>query len=222
MFSVIFMASCDKDTTGDVSRVTNYPLLELQGDQFMTIMVGSTFTDAGATATIGSEQITPAISGSVDANATGVYVLTYSAENEDGFAASVRRWVGVIDAAAAANDLSAMYQRTAYGSNTTPAGFATWTKIMDGLYTNNNIGGVGAGTLDATPGYAGPFFIFNVEGDEVIFPTQPNPLGGDAYAIADGGGERVTYVQGGAGTDSYAWGLRGSGYGTATRTFTKQ
>lgn len=220
--ATLLFVGCEKVSTKDVSRVTNYPLLELLGEQFMTIDAGSTFNDPGATVTIGGQQSSPDISGAVDASTPGVYIITYAAKNADGFSASIRRWVGVIDAAAAANDFSGQYQRTKYGSNTTPSGIATWTKVMDGLYLNNDVGGVGAGTISSTPGYAGPFYIFNVEGNEIIFPPQPNPLGGDVSAVADDGGERIDFVPGPTGTDSYAWGLRGSGYGTPTRTFTKQ
>ena len=220
---LLFCSACEKDKSSEgVSRVTSYPIMELIGDEFLTLPVGGTFNDPGVIATIGSQQINPEVDGAVDVSTPGVYIITYSAANSDGFSAAIRRWVGVIDAAAVANDLTGMYQRTKYGTNTTPSGIATWTKVADGLYANGDIGGVGSATIGATPGYAGPFYIFNVEGDDLIFPVQPNPLGGDVYALSESGDERIPYTQGGAGTDSYTWSIRGSGYGTNPRTFTKQ
>ena len=215
------MSSCEKKKDS-ISRVTYYPILEMNGDQYSTMLVGGTFTDPGVTATIGSSIITPEVDGAVDASTPGVYILTYSAENSDGFSASIRRWVGVIDAAAAANDYTGMYQRTKYGANVTPSGIATWIKVMDGLYLNNDIGGVGAGLIEANPGYGGPSYIFNVEGNDIIFPTQPNPIGGDVYALSETGTDRITFDPGPAGTVSYIWSVRGSGYGTNARHFTKQ
>ena len=222
MVSVV-LTSCEKEeSSANVSKVTNYPTLDLTGDQFMTIAAGGTYNEPGITVTIGGEEVEPEIEGSVDASTPGVYIITYSAANEDGFSASVKRYVGVIDAAAAANDFSGKYQRTKYGTNTTPAGIATWTKVADGLYTNNDIGGVGEATIANTGGYGKSYYIFNVEGNDIVFPIQVNPLGGEVEAVSEGGGERITFDPGPAGTDSYTWRVLGAGYGTNPRTFTKQ
>lgn len=213
---------CEKESTAGLSKTTYYANLELLGTPFSTIPVNGTFTDPGIIATSNGENIPFDVVGSVDNTTPGVYIIEYIATNPDGFKASVKRWVGVIDAAAAANDLSGKYQRTAYGANTSPAGIATWTKVMDGLYTNSDIGGVGAGTIAGNPGYGAKVYVFNVEGDDIIMPEQPNALGGVVYAISETGDERVVFTQGAAGTESYKWSVRGAGYGTPPRTFTKQ
>jgi len=43
--------SCDEDSTGGVSRITNYPLIDVIGDDPIFVPQGGTYTDPGAIAT---------------------------------------------------------------------------------------------------------------------------------------------------------------------------
>ncbi len=107
------MTSCndDNDELTD-SRLTYYADLELQGDEFMAIPVGSTFVDPGCKGTLAGEDITNDIriegADEVDPNTVGFYYITYSAEGSDGYPASVERTVCVYDPSVT-TDISADY-----------------------------------------------------------------------------------------------------------------
>jgi hypothetical protein len=167
-FSAVFFFSCDREReTEGVSRVTNFPLLTMAGDQWMSIPVGGTFTDPGATATEGGETITVTTSGqTVDPSTPGVYVITY---------------VGVIAPDAFGADLSGQYKR-----NAGAFGVATVTKLGPGLYRNNNVGGV------AAPSGATTVNFYHTEGTKLVVPVQENSGGtfsaeNATYTFAAGG-----------------------------------
>ena len=120
LFVAYIFAGCAKteevnntETKVGQSRVTFFPILELKGAQYMVVPVGGTFTDPGATAKEGDKDIQPIVTGSVNTSTPGVYALTYTATNKDGFSTSEHRYVAVYttDASAAANDLSGSYAR---------------------------------------------------------------------------------------------------------------
>ena len=69
---------------------TTAPVITILGDNPLTIEVGSTFTDAGATATDnydGDLTSSIVVSGSVDSNTIGTYTLTYDVSDTSGNAA---------------------------------------------------------------------------------------------------------------------------------------
>ena len=90
----------DNDELTD-SRLTYYADLQIQGDEFMLVPIGSTFVDPGCTGTLAGEDITDQIrivgADEVDPNTPGFYYITYSAFGSDGFPASVERTVCVYD-----------------------------------------------------------------------------------------------------------------------------
>ena len=96
------LTSCndDKDELTD-SRLTYYADLQMQGDEFMAIPVGTPFVDPGCTGTLAGEDITSQIkivgADDVDTNTLGFYDITYTAYGSDGFPASVTRTVCVYD-----------------------------------------------------------------------------------------------------------------------------
>ena len=96
------LTSCndDNDELTD-SRLTYYADLQMQGDEFMLVPVGSAFVDPGCTGTLAGEDITDKIvikgADKVDPNTIGFYYITYSALGSDGFPASVERTVCVYD-----------------------------------------------------------------------------------------------------------------------------
>lgn len=93
------LTSCSDDESEGKSRITYYAVLEMNGDAYMSIPVGSTFTDPGCKATMGGEDVSDkiAVSGSVDTNKLGFYKLGYVVINSDGFPASASRTVAVVD-----------------------------------------------------------------------------------------------------------------------------
>ena len=86
-----------------VVQDTSAPVITLLGDTSMTLEVGDTFTDAGATATdaVDDDQTLTAnivVTGSVNTDAVGIYTLTYTLSDAAGNAAkSVTRTVVVQD-----------------------------------------------------------------------------------------------------------------------------
>ncbi|MGB2429792.1 MAG: immunoglobulin-like domain-containing protein, partial [Flavobacteriaceae bacterium] len=76
------------------------PIITLLGDNPMTIEVGSTFTDPGATASdVGDGDLTSSIviTGSVDSNTIGTYTVTYNVSDASGNAAvPVTRKINVV------------------------------------------------------------------------------------------------------------------------------
>ncbi|MGN0282118.1 MAG: BT_2262 family domain-containing protein [Prevotella sp.] len=98
--SMAALTSCndDNDQLTD-SRLTYYPVLEIQGDEFVQVPIGTTYTEQGCKATLNNEDFTSNVktSGSVDSNQPGLYYITYSATNSDGFTVTATRTVAVCD-----------------------------------------------------------------------------------------------------------------------------
>lgn len=92
------MTSCEKEIE-DLSVVTYYVDLQLNGDKQMWIELNSQFEDPGFTATEKGEDVASKVkvSGEVQTDKVGYYVLEYSAVNKDGFATSDTREVFVYD-----------------------------------------------------------------------------------------------------------------------------
>lgn len=206
IFALIVFAglfySCEKETTGGVSRITKYAILSLKGDRFMTIHVGGTFTDPGVTATIEGNAVSPIIDGTVNPAVPGVYKLTYTVYNADSFKVSEYRYVGVIAADAVTADLTGTYARTSNSA------IANVSKIHDGLYLDDNVGGV----IPPTSAAVLPVYFFHTTGTEIFVPEQPVPNGYNLLSC--------TAAQ--LNPDGFQWVVMNSGFGTSTRKFVKQ
>jgi len=208
LISTIGFLSCNKhdihntDTKVGISDVTIFPTVALKGNQYIVVPLNGTFTDPGVDAKEGANTLQYTTAGTVNTSATGVYQLTYTAVNKDGFPASVSRWVVVYstDASAAANDFSGTYLRAATGVN------SFWTKLAPGVYKVDNPGGaaVGAGLS---------IIVFNPTGVEIHAPSQKTNDGNISSTSNE------TYTLSPA---KYSWVFNNPGYGTALRTFTKQ
>jgi len=205
----LFLVACNKtsihntDEKIGISRVTFFPVLTLNGERYTTIAVGSGFTDPGIVAKEGSADIMYTKSGSVNTNVPGVYTVTYTAVNRDGFPASLVRTVAVYstDADAASNDLSGMYLRAATGL------VSSWTKLAPGVYLVTNPGGASVGTNTNV-------VVFNSTGNNIHMPSQP---AGDGTEMTSSD-EILTPGS----PAKYVWKILNPGYGTALRTFIKQ
>ncbi len=209
-FSLSVFTGCAKeediittDTQVGHSRITFFPVLTLKGEEYMAVPRGGTYTEPGATATEGGTSITTSVSGSVNTATTGVYTLTYTATNKDGFSVTDTRTVAVYstDADAAANDLSGNYLRAATGVT------ANWTKLAPGVYLITNPGG-------AATGNGLKVIAFNPTGFTVTIPSQTSSDGNTS------GTSNFTYTNGNP--PSYSLVFLNPGYGTGVRTFVKQ
>lgn len=200
-------SSCEKEPSfnypeGTVggSKVTVYATLNLVGAKTIVVVKGGTFADPGVTAFEGTTPLKPVISGTVNTNTIGVYKITYTATNKDGFPASVVRNVVVADtkADAVANDFSGTYKRTTNGAA------SVWTKVGAGVYFVVDPGGANS-TLSV--------FVLNPTGNQILIPEQAASDG----SITSSSGESYNPA-----TGTYQWIIVNPGYGTAPRTFVKQ
>ena len=112
IFFVSFLPGCKKELTSEgVSRLTRYVTFELTKGALVITPKGTAFVDPGYKAMEGTTDVTTKVTkeGSVNTSKVGLYVITYSATNSDGFSASVSRSVIVYDPAAPATDLTGSY-----------------------------------------------------------------------------------------------------------------
>jgi hypothetical protein len=184
------------------SRITFFPVLTLKGDKHVAVPVGGTYTEPGSTALEGTTTITPTVSGTVNTATPGVYTLTYTATNKDGFLVTDTRTVAVYatDATAAANDLSGSYLREVTGVS------ASWVKLAPGVYVITNPGG-------AATGGSLKVIAFNPTGFTVSIPSQTSSDGNTSSST------NFTYTNGNPAT--YTLVFNNPGYGNGVRTFKK-
>lgn len=203
-----FLAACEKDVK-DTSKITYFPIIELQGDEIINLTVGDTYTEPGGKAFEGTNEIELKTTGSVNTSTPGVYIITYEAVNVDGFSSLRHRWVGVSTQEAKDDNLVGKYQR-----NAGKMGISEWTKLMPGVYKCTDVGGA------VLPDQY--VIVFNTEKNIIQVPIQPlGGSGSDVSCLASDGSEKITFNPGPVGTASYKWVVINSGYGTAARTFLK-
>ena len=90
------LTSCSKDQHTD-TRVTNYIVLTINGDEVVYVNAGDTYVDAGCKAEAAGQDVSDKIvtTNPVDSKVIGPYTVTYMATNEDGFSSSANRYVYV-------------------------------------------------------------------------------------------------------------------------------
>lgn len=197
---IMLLGSCEGTDTANVSFVTTYPVIELEGDEIMVIGLGTDYAEPGAVAKVGEEEVALETDGTVDSNTPGVYPVNYTAVNSDGYSRSTARQVVIYDPATDAIDLSGSYVRAATGVT------VTVTKIGPSTYHINDAGGLGEIFLDVT--------FVHTQGDELVVPQQVAQSSGISVASIPGTGVITD--------DGFQWQLNASStYGTALRVFTK-
>ena len=85
------------DSGGGSGSSDTGPIITIAGDNPATVELGSTYTDAGATAD-GGETVT--VSGTVNTSIVGSYTITYTATDVDGNTTTATRIVNVVDTTA--------------------------------------------------------------------------------------------------------------------------
>jgi Domain of unknown function (DUF5011) len=201
LLTVVVLAGCKKETTADVSKSVkvSYPSIALNGNALVTIAVGASYTDAGAKLT---DDITGAVSdiqptaSNVNTATPGLYVVTYSASNANGFETTASRLVAVTSVNNPINR-EGTYLRTATGVN------CFITKIANGVYKLQN-----------PPGFSGSpnTIVYMVETAMNVYsaPAQPTDFGTMSVININFTATGVT------------WNVVNPGFGTGTRTFVKQ
>ena len=133
MIALFLMQGCKKDeTTAGDTHITTYAAFDMKGDQYQTLVVGETYTEQGVTAKEGTNPLEVKIAGAVNTAKSGIYQLTYSAVNSDGFPGTINRFVAVLNSKPT-GDLSGDYTLSTYTS--------TMTKLAPGFYKFSNIWG---------------------------------------------------------------------------------
>lgn len=105
----VFFNSCDTDDTENVSDITNYATFEFE--ELVVIPLGGTFTPS-ASASEDGNPLDVQSSGDVNTDVVGIYDVTYSATNSDGFDANVFQTVVVHDPAIIGTDVSGSIRDT--------------------------------------------------------------------------------------------------------------
>jgi len=206
MLATMFVTSCEKDSTEGLTFITYYPTLTLEGESIITFPKGSPYQDPGYSATLQGEDVTDQVevSSNVNTSQSGLYSVTYSITNEDGFAKTASRQVLVVDP----NDpIENLYTTTAdsyriSGATQTVYGSSYKLYVLangDGTYYINDMLG---GYYDQRAGYGSLYAmegVFTVDADGTI-----TALSGDVA----GWGDSMDYVEDGkydAATGTISW-----------------
>lgn len=167
--AVFGFSSCSDDEDHMDTSITYYAALTLQGDDFVQVPLGTTYNDAGCTAELNGEDYTSKIVTTgledIDVNTAGLYTVTYTATNPDGYSSSVERTVAVCDPTIT-TDISGTYTTVAgtyrdrQGTQTPYTGYSiTISKAAPGIfYVSDMLGGyydqrAGYGSSYALHGY---------------------------------------------------------------------
>lgn len=138
---LFLFTSCEK-TTEDTSKITYFVTYEMNGDQTMLVPVGTTYADPGVIAMEGETDVTSkvTVTGTVNPNKLGLYPVTYTAVNSDGFSSSATRTVIVYDPTVTI-DMAGQYTlaessyRLRAGAKVAFSGYAVdITKIAPGIF----------------------------------------------------------------------------------------
>lgn len=204
LFLSILVFSCKKadfsypDGYVGQSKITYYPEVATKGDQVTIIAQGSTYVDAGAEVTIGGAPGQYTTTGTVNTATPGIYSITYSAVNEDGYSATDFRTVVVMsNAIPASRDFSGVYDRSGAAQT------STWTKVSTGVYKVKNPGGAVL---------ADEVIAVNYSGNLIAVPLQMTSVG--PFSTKNGVYDLAA--------NKYSWNIVNAGYGTQSRTFTKR
>ncbi len=155
-------SSCEKESEG-LSRITHYVDINLDGDNTVSVPLGSDYTEPGYTAFEGETDVTGQvqIEDNINTSEIGVYDVTYTAVNADNFPSSKSRTVVVYDPSAPDIDLSGTYATTtvrteADGTNPRPRSLEmTLEKVGTGVfYVNGLMGNYYSIGSDYGPAYA--------------------------------------------------------------------
>src|SRR5579863_8845540 len=94
LFIIATLLSCNKydfnypPGTVGISKIIYFPSVAIIGQKLIIIKQGASFTDPGATALLNGVAATYVTAGTVDPTTPGVYGITYTASNPQGYTAS--------------------------------------------------------------------------------------------------------------------------------------
>ena len=113
-YTITYSATDAAGNTGTATRMVNVedttaPVITVSGDNPATVDLDATYTDAGASATDLSGDITVISSGSVDTSIVGTYTISYSATDASGNTATATREVIVEEPKVVIYNVTATY-----------------------------------------------------------------------------------------------------------------
>ena len=198
----IIAVSCTDISTDNVSKVTNYPLMTLNGERTVILNQGDTYTELGAVSMAGTEELPITLTGTVNTSIPDVYKLTYTSVNVDGFTATLTRAVVVLSTAPSTINLEGTFARNGTNLNNV-------TKLADRKYTCDNATGFTNGSPDNLT-----LIFYNVDDTKIYAPYQEN-----ASSTGISAESNVGTI---ADKDHFSWVIFASAvFGTATRSFTR-
>lgn len=156
LFAIALMFNaCVTDDTSDVSRVTDYAVFELAGDQTILLKKGTEYVEPGATATEAGEPtdvMTDISTGRYrglpfSKDVSDIYTVSYSAVNKDGFLASASRTIVVGESGDLVTNLAGVYISSVSRNGSAPAQYQNMEYVLiweksPGLYQISD--GIGA------------------------------------------------------------------------------
>lgn len=207
--------ACKKKVSDPVSRIVtaSYPIITIKGDQFISIPVGGSFTDQGASAedTVTNEQLEPIeVTNDIDPTTPGFYTVQYKFKNSNGYTNVATRFVLVTNVDSTL-DYSGVYVRT----TGTPTNVS---KVAAGLYKTDNVGGVGTlnpntGKMEPNPDFIYDVYFGQIDDTTLVFPNQPTKFG-ELYCVN-------SFIYPSATDTTIKYAVRNATFGLAVRTFIK-
>lgn len=172
--AVLFLSSCDTETTEDVSFVTNYAVFEYEN--LVVVPLNGAFTPE-ASATENGADLEVSSSGNVDTSAVGIYDVSYSSANSDGFAATVFQTVIVHDPSIVGSDITGDIQDTTRNERT---GVITLVAGTTSIFHCTDFG------------FGGNFpMYFQMDGDTISEIPQTYPFSATSVALTYDPGTRM-------------------------------
>lgn len=185
---LLLLAACENDESENIAKgVIRYPSIVLEGEDPLVIEAGGTFTDPGAKAFLGTDDITTELESesNVDTNTPGVYQVTYtvSTTNELGQESTVtlNRTVSVTDGDVSGVDISGTYRRDNNPANP----LVTVTKIKNGVFQSDNLRG------SATNQVVGR--IYAIGNNNIVVPVT-NSVFGRLQGVGTIAGSNFSYT----------------------------
>ncbi len=139
LFALFVVTSCDKDTTGGISRITYFPTFEVVGGTATDyVATGSDYTVPEATATEDGVElpVTTTVSSliqgasSFDVNVADFYTITYTATNSDGYPGSTSKDVIVYTQGDFVNSIEGLYTSTVVRNGSASAQYTDMAYIL--------------------------------------------------------------------------------------------
>lgn len=164
--------SCEDDKTEGIAEgVIRYPSIVLEGEDPLVMESGGIFSDPGAKAFLGTDDITSELvaESTVDANVPGVYQVTYTVttinELDQESTVTVNRTVSVTDGDVSGVDLSGTYRRDGNPANP----LVTVVKIKNGVFQSDNLRGSPTNQVVGR--------IFAIDNNTIVVPVTNSVFG---------------------------------------------